>query len=239
MTATPTSGDPADFPQGSFSSQGSLSGGADPYPSGLAHPYSTFYSYDVFNNLLQVSQGAQTRAYAYDGMGRLTDTTTPEAGHVTSQYNAFNQVTLRTDARGVKTNYGYDTLNRLHTLSYDVGTTGVPATPAVTYNYGTDPAQNNNGRLLNILDGLGSEAYSYDLLGRVTQVQKTINGTTYNIGYGYNAASELTSITYPSGHVVQQSFDAIGRLCEIAPTTTGCGTATAPYATAYSSQHRF
>jgi RHS repeat-associated protein len=233
VTATPTSGDPADFPQGSFANQGSLSGGADPYPSGLAHPYSTFYSHGVLDNLLQVAQGVQNRTYAYDGMGRLTDVTTPEAGHVNFQYSSFSQVSQQTDARGVKTNYGFDTLNRLHTLSYDVGTTGVPATPAVTYNYGTDPTQNNNGRLLSVLDGLGSETYTYDMLGRTTQLQKVINGATYNIGYGYNLAGEVTSLTYPSGHVVQQSFDAIGRLCEIAPLTTGCATATAPYATGY------
>jgi RHS repeat-associated protein len=234
VTATPTSGDPADFPQGSFASQGSLSGGADPYSAGLAHPFSTFYSYGVLDNLLQVSQGVQTRTYAYDGMGRMTDATTPEAGHVILQYNAFDLVSQQTDARGVKTNYGYDTLNRLHQLSYDAGTTGVPATPAVTYNYGTNSAQNNNGRLLSIIDGLGSETYTYDILGKTTQLQKVIDGVTYTIGYGYNLAGEVTSITYPSGHVIQQSFDAIGRLCEIAPVTTGCGTATAPYASAYS-----
>ena len=235
VTATPTSSDPADFPQGSFASQGSLANGADSYPSGLAHPYSTLYSYGVLDNLLNVTQGAQTRTYAYDGMGRSTDVTTPEAGHVNFQYNAFNQVSQQTDARGVKTNLGYDTLNRLQTIGYDVsGAPGVPATPGVTYTYGTSSAQNNNGRLQQITDGLGSETYSYDLLGRATQLQKVINGITYNIGYGYNLAGEFTSLTYPSGHVVQQSFDAIGRLCEIAPLTTGCSTATSPYATGYS-----
>lgn len=234
ITATPTTSDPGDFPQGSFGSQGSLANGADSYSSGLAHPFSTLYSYGALDNLLQVNQGAQTRIYAYDGMGRSTDITTPEAGHLNFQYNVFNQVSQQTDARGVKTNLGYDTLNRLHTIGYDVsGASGVPATPGVTYNYGTSSAQNNNGRLQQILDGLGSETYSYDLLGRATQLQKVINGTTYNIGYGYNLAGELTSLTYPSGHVVQQSFDAIGRLCEIAPLTAGCGSAASPYATGY------
>ena len=42
----------------------------------------------------------------------------------------------------------------------------------------------------------------------------------------------MTQVTYPSGRVVQQSFDAIGRLCEIAPATTRCSTAASPYATA-------
>lgn len=233
VTATPTTNDPADFPQGSFASQGSLTGGADPYSSGLAHPYVTTYSYGVFDNLLQVTQGVQTRSYSYDGMGRLASATTPEAGQVSYQYNSFDLVTQRTDARGVVTTYGYDGLNRLQSVSYNVGSTGVPATPSLSYAYGTDSTQNNNGRLLTVTDGVGSETYAYDLLGRATQLQKKINGTIYTMGYGYNLAGEVTSITYPSGRVVQRSFDAIGRLCEIAPQTTGCGTAASPYATAY------
>jgi RHS repeat-associated protein len=234
ITATPASNDLADFPQGSFAAQGSLQGGADPYPSGLAHPNSTFYSYGIFDNLLQVTQGAQTRVYGYDDLDRLTDATTPEAGHVHYGYNSFGLMTQKTDARGVTTNYGYDTLNRLQNVSYDVGSTGIPATPAVTYQYGSSQAQNNNGRLLTVLDGLGSETYTYDNMGQIKQLDKVIAGTTYSIKYGYNLAGELTSLTYPSGRVVQQSFDAIGRLCEIAPQTTGCGTATAPYASSYS-----
>ncbi len=67
----------------------------------------------------------------------------------------------------------------------------------------------------------------------MTQLQKVINSTTYTTGYAYNVAGELTQITYPSGRVVQQSVDAVGRLCEIAPSTTGCGTASSPYATGY------
>jgi RHS repeat-associated protein len=233
MTSTPDN--PAVFPNGSFTStSGSFSGGIAASNQSLRNPFVTTYTYGVFDNLLNVTQGAQTRTYAYDGMGRSTDVTTPEAGHINFQYNSFNQVSQQTDARGVKTNLGYDTLNRLHTIGYDVsGAPGVPATPGVTYTYGTSFAQNINGRLQQILDGLGSETYTYDSLGRATQLQKVINGTTYNIGYGYNLAGELTSLTYPSGHVVQQSFDAIGRLCEIAPQTTGCGTATSPYASGY------
>jgi RHS repeat-associated protein len=65
------------------------------------------------------------------------------------------------------------------------------------------------------------------------EFQKVIGGTTYITGYAYNLAGEMTQITYPSSRVVQQSFDAIGRLCEVAPATTGCSTAANPYATAF------
>ncbi len=45
--------------------------------------------------------------------------------------------------------------------------------------------------------------------------QKVITGTTYTVGYGYNLAGEVTSIAYPSGRVVTQSYDAAGRLSSI------------------------
>jgi RHS repeat-associated protein len=46
-------------------------------------------------------------------------------------------------------------------------------------------------------------------------------------------ASELNSITYPSNRVVQQNYDAIGRLCAIAATAASCTSYTTPYATGF------
>jgi RHS repeat-associated protein len=63
--------------------------------------------------------------------------------------------------------------------------------------------------------------------------QKVISGTTYTSSYTYNLASELASLTYPSTRVVQQSYDAIGRLCAIAGQTSGCSTMTNPYASGF------
>ncbi len=191
----------------------------------------TTYSYTVLDALAQVVQGVQTRTYGHDALGRNNSVATPEAGTFSYQYNQFYLVTQRTDARGVITTYTYDTLNRPYQIIYNVGSTGVPATPTVTYTYGTNPALNNNGRLQQISDGVGSESYSYDILGRVTQVQKIISGTTYNTGYAYNLASQPTSITYPSSRTVQQSYDAIGRLCAIAGQSSNCSSNTTPYAT--------
>jgi RHS repeat-associated protein len=83
-------------------------------------------------------------------------------------------------------------------------------------------------------DPTGSESYTFDsALGRVVNLQKVIGSTTYNIGYSYNLAGELLSLTYPSSRIVQQSYDPVGRLCEIAGTapSTTCGAVTAPYIT--------
>jgi RHS repeat-associated protein len=149
----------------------------------------------------------------------------------TDGYDSFDNLLKRTDARGVLTSYGYDTLNRITSASYNVGTTGVPATATVGWAYGTSTSSYNNGRPITMTDGVGSENYTYNNLGQMNQLQKVINGTTYTTNYLYNVANEPTKITYPSGRVVQQSVDAIGRLCEVAPSTTGCGSASSPFVT--------
>src|SRR5205807_2397978 len=48
-----------------------------------------------------------------------------------------------------------------------------------------------------------------------------------------NVKGDVTQSTYPSGHKVQQSYDNIGRLCEVAVSTSGCNTSASPYVTAY------
>ncbi len=50
---------------------------------------------------------------------------------------------------------------------------------------------------------------------------------TYTLGYGYNLAGELNSITYPSGRNVQQNFDSIGRLSSVADTGASFNTSRA------------
>jgi RHS repeat-associated protein len=178
------------------------------------------YAYTVLDNLASLTQGSQTRTYSYDGMGRLTSHALPESGTTSFQYNTYNQISQRTDARGVITTYTYDTMNRPYQISYNVGTTGVAATPTVTYAFGTNASQLNNGRLLTLTDGLGTVTNTYDNLARATQVQHVINGTTYTIGYGYNLAGSVTSLTYPSGRVIQPAYDLIGRLSSLASGTT-------------------
>jgi RHS repeat-associated protein len=90
------------------------------------------------------------------------------------------------------------------------------SSPPVSVSSTCGATQNNNGRLVTMADGAGSEAYTYDILGRLTQLQKTVNGTVYPIGYGYNLAGSVTSLTYPSGRVIAPSYDAIGRLSAVA-----------------------
>ncbi len=210
----------------------------EPDPSnGNTLTLQTSYTYNIFNQPLVITaiSGAQTRTYAYDDLGRATSVQTPETNQVAYQYqyNNFGLVNQRTDPRGVITAYNYDNLNRLSSISYNVGSTGVTATPGVTFTYDQGgSAAYALGRLTSITDGVGSEAYTYNNLGEMTQLQKVISGTTYITGYAYNLAGQLSSITYPSTRVVQQSYDTIGRLCAVGTSGSTCASGTT-YATSF------
>lgn len=205
---------------------GALAGGKDPYPSGLANPFSTTYTYDVGNNLTSVSQAAglvnnqlvsgQPRSYTYDDLGRLTSSTTPESGTVNNYYTDSTSaacawdpslVCRAVDARGVTKNVSYDGTNRLSSVVY----TNDPANTAqLTYQYDA------LGRLTKITDGVNSQTFTYDNRGRVISAGQTIDGVPYPLSYAYNAADQVTSITYPSNRLVSQNYDALGRLYSIA-----------------------
>lgn len=237
-------------------SLGRLTGVYEPDPAnGNALTILTSYTYNVFDELTQVTEGGQTRSYSFDALGRPLAATTPEAGSVcfgtlsgaTCQpngYDSFSNLLSRTDSRGVVTNYIYDSLNRLVGISYPTVPSGVAAMPNVCkangaatnnanvcYNYGTSSASFNNGRLVSMVDPTGSESYAYDQYGNVTSVAKVVGTVTYNTSYAYNLDNQLTQITYPSSRIIQQNVDTIGRLTSVIGTLSTVNTT---YASGYS-----
>src|SRR5258708_31980928 len=53
---------------------------------------------------------------------------------------------------------------------------------------------------------------SYDAMGRVLSGSQTLGSQTYTMGYAYDRASHVTSITYPSNHTVTNTYDIAGHL---------------------------
>ncbi|MFZ0856657.1 MAG: RHS repeat-associated core domain-containing protein [Candidatus Acidiferrales bacterium] len=198
----------------------------------LSAPQVTLYTYDAANNVAGVVQGTETRSFSYDGLSRKTSETTPEAGTISFSYAGCSgdpsNMCSKTDARGITTTYTYDALNRLKSKSYSNGQ------GSVTYAYDQGGASAFAlGRLTEITDPSGSESYTYDADGDVLQLQKVIGSSTYTMTYQYNAGGELTQITYPSGRVVQYAYDNIGRLCNVAPSTSGSCSSSISFASAY------
>jgi RHS repeat-associated protein len=182
-------------------------------PNGLN--YQTSYSYDVLDNLTQVSQGTQTRTFVYDSLRRLTSATNPESGTVSYQYDNNGNLAQKTDARGVVTTFGmYDALNRVTSRSYNDGT------PAVTYSY--DTSTRGIGRLASVGSSVSTTNYTvYDAIGRLTSQNQVTDGQTYIMSYAYNLAGSRTSTTYPSGRVVTSEYDAANRPAGVRDQSSG------------------
>jgi RHS repeat-associated protein len=211
VTVTSTTTQNAYFAQPSFTGSAiPLSGGQDPTAS-LGTPLSTAYSYDPLGHLVLITQGAQQRAYQYDGLGQLIAAKIPETQNLATSYTYtdFGSVLQKTDPRGIVTTNSYDALARLSQVAYSDGT------PTITYSYGAAGAPNfGAGRITSVVDGSGTETLQYDSMARTKQVARVVAGQTYTTSYAYTAG-QLSSIAYPSGRTVNITPDAIGRLSQI------------------------
>jgi RHS repeat-associated protein len=188
----------------------------------------TSYQYNALNNLVRITQEGQSRFFKYDSLGRLTHDRQVEqsAPHYAPDpltgnnewssrvvYNDYGVVEESFDARGVRTGFIYDTLNRVKEITYSDGT------PTVTYTYDTaTPGYYNRGHLQRVVTAATgsvpetSQTYNYDRMGRVANHQQSIGTNVYTLAYAYNFAGSLKSLTYPSGRTVTYSFDQLNRL---------------------------
>lgn len=111
----------------------------------------TSYVYDVLDDLVKVTQGGQSRYFAYDSLKRLLRARNPEQDINTNlspaltdpvtnnsqwcvkyDYDLDSNLSQKTDTRNITTNYNYDFLNRITSRAY---TNDPQSTPAVNYFY--------------------------------------------------------------------------------------------------------
>jgi len=223
-------------------SSGNLDSGGSPVQS-------TNYTYDVLDNLTQVTQGSQTRTFTYDSLKRVLTAANPESGTVTSVYDENGNVIVATDARTVSTHVSYDELNRptrrwfngsSSTSSTTNGSptlpTGVVATDEIAYYYDSQSLPSgaptytrgySTGALVAVTYGGGSEGTyrGFDALGRVVRQYQRTDSTNYLVEASYGVAS-TTSLTYPSvpgasdRRGVSFSYDSAGRLSALSSSAT-------------------
>ncbi len=159
----------------------------------------TAVGYNADDQITKVvdARGVTTQC-AYDSQGNLTKRVSPDTGTTTFAYDAANNLVRSTDARGVSTQYSYDALNRLTNKSY-------PATPALNITFVYDQTADGNygiGHLTSIQDSAGVLNYTYDAKGNLVGQYRSVgvnNGDYFEtLSYGYDAASNLVQIGYPS-----------------------------------------
>lgn len=157
------------------------------------------------------SGAGQTTTLTYDGYGRLQTKQSPEQTSATTYvYNDDDNLKSVTDARGVVSTFTYNDRHLLTGIAYSAPA-GITATAHAAFAYDA------RGNRTSMADGSGSVTYSYDRLSRLTSEARQFNGLpgTFNLSYSYNLAGALTSITDPTGAVINYSYDLSGGMTDI------------------------
>jgi len=141
----------------------------------------------------------------------------------------------------IVTNYTYDTLNRLTTISYPDSTSATygydvlsRSTTATNANGTVTIAYDNRGRVSSVTDvfgqavgyaydansnrtqlslgGVTNASYQYDLINRLTQLT---DSASLNTTFDYDATDKLTSRTAPNGTTATEQYDDLDRLTRL------------------------
>ena len=214
----------------------------------------TKYKTDVMGRMIETEQGGQFRYFKYNSLGQLIrqklaeqTATLNDAGQYVGAgnsqalwseaawYDDQANITLKVDARGVKTYYSYqingvhDPLNRLQSKAYDISgpidpNQTIHNSPSVIYTYMTS---GDRMRVQQIrTDGILTENYSYDIEGRVSDYTQTIDYRTnypMTISYIYDSLDRIADVRYPAQYgitgnprkLVHNSYDTASRLTNL------------------------
>jgi YD repeat-containing protein len=148
----------------------------------------------------------QLPAYTPPGGSQVTPT-------ATTTYNPMGLPLTQTDPLGNVTTFTYDPYGRVLTKTEpDPDAGGPKAAPAWAYTY-TRTGQRND-----TVDPTGAHSSTiYDALGRPWQAtaDERVGGTTYHYTtiFGYDDASNLTTVTTPRGKVTTTTFNKAGSPC--------------------------
>jgi RHS repeat-associated protein len=168
----------------------------------------------------------RTRSFSYDSLSRLTCASNPENSSAACPLTATTSYVLGTtgytyDLNGnllhktspapnqigstlVTLSYCYDALNRITGKAYTSQSCsgGLLPTPLVSYfydqtSYNGLAIANGIGHRTGMADQVGSEAWSFDIRGRVSSDKRTTNGLSKTFTYASNFDGSVANITYP------------------------------------------
>ena len=176
-----------------------IGGSADADLGAIGSPAQpTYYKYDPYGNMVQVTQGVQNRYFKYDSLGRLIRVNQPEqeyhsgldlpdtyntSGHWTAafDYDDLGNLVTAIDAKGVTTVNSYDRAGRVTTRAYYGEPDPGPKTPAVYFFY--------DGK------GLGGEQTPNYAKGKLTKVSSSISETRYKLFDNFGRLKEMEQRT--------------------------------------------
>ena len=160
----------------------------------------TEYSYDNNGNLKQIEDPkGNITLYNYDGFGRLICVTYPDDTNEVFAYDKNSNLISEKNRTDETIYYEYDALKRLVVKNR-------PSEPNITFLY------NIAGRLLDIDDRGNVTQYSYDRIGRVSDINDPEDRL---VSYEYDNRGLRTRLTYPDDSYINYEYDAMSRLTKI------------------------
>ena len=192
-------------------------------PNGTPYDITESKSYDASSRLIsETDDNGNTTEYVYDGVNRLSKITMPDGAFYTSTYDFNGNVETFTDARGVIVTQTFDRNNRLATRM--MSGTVVPGATSESYSYdGLSRLRSSNNESAKITREYDSrsniirEIQNYDPAGVFPASSNKV------VAYEYDDASNTSKITYPSGRVIDRTFDQYNRMTGIFNDTASNG----------------
>ncbi|HEY8463990.1 MAG TPA: hypothetical protein VIM29_08215, partial [Bacillota bacterium] len=160
-------------------------------PNNLA----THFKYDESNRLIErIDSLGNKTTFTYDPMGNLIGKQDPRGSNWTYQYydnNALKRLDVKgTDNSNYWVEYKYDEVGNCQQINDSGNNT-------IQYNY-------NNG------------TYQSDPLNRVNNISRSFDGKTYQTGYRYDKAGQLTGILYPEASAwLEYKYNNLNQLSEV------------------------
>ncbi|MDR2887738.1 MAG: hypothetical protein LBV26_07055, partial [Bacteroidales bacterium] len=185
--------------------------------SGPDGTITTRFEFDPINQLLKaIDNGGNETVSMYDMAGRRTEVTHPASGRTGFVYdnagNLLSKQTASLEEEGKAITYDYE-FNRLTAITY-------PNHPEnnVRYTYGNKNAPYNRvGRLMLQEDGSGAQEFTYDRLGNIESVRRTLiipnqAIATYLTKWKYDSWNRVEEMIYPDGEKITYTYNAGGLL---------------------------
>lgn len=171
----------------------------------------TSLHYDAPGNLVGITDpNGNSTTYEYDGLGNLLEIDSPDSGTTSNDYDSAGNLLVSTDARGAVAEYEYDELNRQISAEY-----ALSGSPTQTLSYTYDQGTYGKGFLTGAADANHSMSWTIDSKGRLASTETTFNSITHTIDYTYTDGLR-TSMTLPSGNVINYTYDSSGRVSSVA-----------------------
>ena len=191
----------------------------------------TTYTLDALGNVTNIAQGAQTRSFTRDNLGRVLTATAPESGTTTYVYDTSGDcgtssggdLLESTDANGNVNCYHYDAISRLTSITHS----GPNTTDSQFYVYDTATVgghamQNGVGRIVEAYTCTSCPGtkktdigFSYNTVGQVVdEYESTTNsGGYYHIALSLyaNQAVKTLQLTPAVIPTITYGVDGLGR----------------------------